>query len=190
MANIDRSTRLQRREFIAAGTGAVAWLLLPPALRAAQPGAPADNPVAFLKLTWTDDLKWANVLDVTQVSGKDIMEKLAKAQAQLAAKGGGVVYFPRGSIASPMPSSSKTASFFVGRIPRQPRNHRRKDMILPASWSSPNTSSRRKATARPSAPRSRAFISRIALGLPGAPPILHSLIALHAEMPHNSASIF
>jgi hypothetical protein len=71
-------------------------LLVPRALSAAQPGPLSDNPVAHLKLAWTDKIKWANVVDVTQVSGNDIMEKLANAQAQLLSKGGGVVYFPPG----------------------------------------------------------------------------------------------
>src|SRR5512137_1271979 len=94
MTNMHRSPRLQRREFLVAGTGAIGWLLVPRALSAAQPGPPADNPVAHLKLAWTEEIKWANVLDVTQMPGKDLMEKLANAQAQLAGKGGGIVYFP------------------------------------------------------------------------------------------------
>ena len=96
MTNIRSSTRLQRREFIVAGTGALGWLLLPRALRAAEAGAPTNHPVAHLKLAWTQEIKWANVLDVTQMPGKDIMDKLANAQAQLAGKDGGVVYFPPG----------------------------------------------------------------------------------------------
>ena len=96
MAHTDCFSGLQRREFLVAGIGAVGWLFLPRALRAAGQVAPTDNPVARLNLAWTDDIKWANVMDVTQAPGKDIMEKLAQAQAQLAAKGGGVVYFPPG----------------------------------------------------------------------------------------------
>jgi hypothetical protein len=96
MANVAPSLRLPRRAFLIGGTSAVGWLLLPRALRAAQSGAPRDNPVSRLKLAWTDNIKWANVVDVTQMSGKDIMEKLATAQAQLETKGGGVVYFPPG----------------------------------------------------------------------------------------------
>lgn len=96
MANLDRSVRLHRREFIVAGTGAVGWLLLPSALRAAPPGAPADNPVAHYQLAWTDQIKWANVLDVTQMPGRETLEKINAAQQQLAAQGGGVIYFPPG----------------------------------------------------------------------------------------------
>ena len=97
MTNLRRSTRLQRREFIVAGAGAVGWLLLPRALRAAEVGAPTHNPVADLKLAWTDEIKWANVLDVTQMPGADTLQKINAAQQQLAAKGGGVVYFPPGT---------------------------------------------------------------------------------------------
>lgn len=97
MTNIRSSTRLQRREFIVAGTGAVGWLLLPHELRAAEASAPTNNPVAHLKLAWTDEIKWANVIDVTQMPGEDTLEKINAAQQQLAAKGGGVVYFPPGT---------------------------------------------------------------------------------------------
>jgi hypothetical protein len=96
MTNIYRSLRLQRREFIVAGTGALGWLMLPRALQGAQAGAPTNNPVAHLKLAWTGEIKWSNVVDITQVPGQDLDEKLTAAQALLAAKGGGVVYFPPG----------------------------------------------------------------------------------------------
>jgi hypothetical protein len=88
--------RLPRRDFLTGSTAGVGWLLLPGALRAAPEGAPANNPAAHLKLAWTDSLQWAKVVDITQVPGKELTEKLAAAQASLAAKGGGVVYFPPG----------------------------------------------------------------------------------------------
>ena len=96
MTHRHRSPKLRRREFLVAGSGAIGWLLLPRARAGAQPGPPADNPVAHLQLAWTKAIKWANVLDVTQVPGQDIQEKLANAQAQLVGQGGGVVYFPPG----------------------------------------------------------------------------------------------
>ncbi len=96
MASLVRSLKLRRREFLMAGTGAVGWLSLRRLVHGAQPGTPTDNPVAHLKLAWTNEIKWANVVNVTQVSGNNIMDKLAYAQAQLAAQGGGVVYFPPG----------------------------------------------------------------------------------------------
>jgi hypothetical protein len=91
------SLRLQRREFIVASTGALGWLMLPRALQAAQAVAPANNPVTHLKLAWTDEIKWANVVDIAQIPGEDTLEKINAAQQQLAAKGGGVVYFPPGT---------------------------------------------------------------------------------------------
>jgi hypothetical protein len=96
MTNVHWHIRTHRREFLVKGSGAIGWLLLPRTLRAAQLEAPTDNPVAHLELAWTDNLHWTRIVDVTQMSGKGIMEKLANAQAQLSAKGGGVVYFPPG----------------------------------------------------------------------------------------------
>ncbi len=57
---------------------------------------PTDDPAAALKLPWTSGIKWSQVVDIGQVPGAGADEKLAKAQEQLAAKGGGVIYFPPG----------------------------------------------------------------------------------------------
>ncbi|HQL75539.1 MAG TPA: glycosyl hydrolase family 28-related protein, partial [Phycisphaerae bacterium] len=75
------------------------WLLAslwlwPPAAPAAPP---THNPLAHLNLAWTDSVRWANVVDITQAGGADLAARLANAQAALAAKGGGVVYFPPGT---------------------------------------------------------------------------------------------
>lgn len=86
----------RRRFIVSLGAGSLG-LLLPGAARAAAEGAPTDNPLAFLKLPWTDALKWANALDVTKVEGGTLDEKLVNAQALLAAKGGGVAFFPAGT---------------------------------------------------------------------------------------------
>ena len=91
-----RHLALDRRAFLAATSVGLGGLLLPRALQAAPAGAPTHNPVARLKLAWTDSILWSNVVDITQVPGADPAEKLAAAQAALAAKGGGVVYFPPG----------------------------------------------------------------------------------------------
>jgi len=58
--------------------------------------APVDDPTAGLKLPWTGGLKWSQVIDIVTVDGADADAKLAAAQQELAAKGGGVVYFPPG----------------------------------------------------------------------------------------------
>jgi hypothetical protein len=47
-------------------------------------------------LPWTGELKWREVVDVSSMPGDGADAKLAAAQQQLAAKGGGVVFFPAG----------------------------------------------------------------------------------------------
>lgn len=88
--------QLSRREFLRA-VSAAGILGLPGPARAVASGAPRNNPVAHLQLPWTDQLKWANVLDITSAAGRDLAERLGNAQATLAAQGGGVVYFPPGT---------------------------------------------------------------------------------------------
>lgn len=58
--------------------------------------APVDDPAASLKLPWTADIRWSQVVDITTMSGADADAKLAAAQRDLAARGGGVVFFPPG----------------------------------------------------------------------------------------------
>ncbi len=79
-----------RRDFLASA----GVLLLPAGLRSAD--APADDPLAGYKLEWTGQVKWANVVDVTRMKGDTADERLTAAQAVVAAKGGGVAYFPPG----------------------------------------------------------------------------------------------
>jgi len=57
---------------------------------------PTDNPVARLKLPWTDKVAWGRVIDIKDVPGDSWQAKLDTAQARLVADGGGVVYFPPG----------------------------------------------------------------------------------------------
>ena len=57
---------------------------------------PHDNPVSKYKLKWTDDIRWSNVVLIIDYQGKTLEERFTGAQADLAAKGGGVVYFPPG----------------------------------------------------------------------------------------------
>src|SRR4051794_3290654 len=85
-----------RRAFLAASAAGLGTLLLPPNLRALAGGASTDDPLAGLKLGWTGQLRWANVVDVPRGPGSTADEKLTNAQALVAAKGGGVVYFPAG----------------------------------------------------------------------------------------------
>lgn len=62
-----------------------------------RPAPPRDDPAARLNLGWTAKLPWDNILDLTTVEGPDWDERLEKAQAAQAAKGGGVVYLPPGT---------------------------------------------------------------------------------------------
>ena len=50
--------------------------------------APTDDPTAAIK--------WSQVIDISTVAGADADAKLSAAQKELAAKGGGVVFFPPG----------------------------------------------------------------------------------------------
>ncbi len=91
-----RTAVLDRRHFLAATSAGLGGLLLPGILRAAPDRLPTDNPIAALKLAWTDSIRWANVMNVTQATGENLMAKIAQAQTLLASQGGGVVYFPPG----------------------------------------------------------------------------------------------
>ncbi len=94
--NMNQHSLLSRREFVLASGAGAGALLLPQRLFAAD--APSDDPTAHLKLDWTDEVRWNNVLDVTKIegNGKYWDKRLAKAQQQLANAGGGVAYFPAG----------------------------------------------------------------------------------------------
>lgn len=65
--------------------------------------APTDNPVASFYdgsegyPAWTDRVKWANAIDMKAYDkGKNDFEKFEAARDELAAKGGGVLYYPAG----------------------------------------------------------------------------------------------
>jgi hypothetical protein len=86
-----------RRAFLETSfTLTAAGLLVPGRLLAALP---TSNPAAKLGFAWTDKLRWDHVLDVTTVAGAGQFwdARVDAAQAQLAAKGGGVLFFPAGS---------------------------------------------------------------------------------------------
>ena len=135
-------------------------LMLPDAVGGRRRGFARGNPVAHLKLAWTDNIPWANVVDLRR-PGKDIMEKLANAQAQLAAKGGGVVYFPPGEYRFNDPSTCWTASCCAARIlagqqgPRREIRAAQPDRVSEVRVQAP------KETAHRSTPPSREFTSKI-----------------------------
>jgi hypothetical protein len=87
---------MDRRTFLSvAGSGA--WLGMSGMTRLTAAGAPADDPLAGLKLAWTAEVRWSTVVDVTRMDGETINRKLSMAQATLAMMGGGVAYFPAGT---------------------------------------------------------------------------------------------
>lgn len=58
------------------------------AFRTFYPGTASDH--------WTENLPWARVIDITTVQGANWLDKMQKAQDQLVAQGGGVIFFPAG----------------------------------------------------------------------------------------------
>ena len=65
-------------------------------LRELSRAVPTRNPAAKYALTWTDNIKWTSVVCIDEFRGGSLEERLDKAQAAVAARGGGVVYFPPG----------------------------------------------------------------------------------------------
>jgi hypothetical protein len=67
-------------------------------------GPPTDNPLAAYYSgdegypAWTDRIRWSNVLDMSAYKrGKTEFERFENARDELAAKGGGVLYYPAGT---------------------------------------------------------------------------------------------
>ncbi|MBN2137760.1 MAG: hypothetical protein JW720_08135 [Sedimentisphaerales bacterium] len=92
------SSTYRRRDFLKHTMTVAAAMELGVILRPeiARAAAAKNDPASHLKLAWTGKLKWDNVVDITTVSGGDWAQRLANAQKQLTARGGGVVYFPAG----------------------------------------------------------------------------------------------
>ncbi|MBN1442622.1 MAG: hypothetical protein JXA90_07935 [Planctomycetes bacterium] len=94
------SQPIARREFLrgAVAVGAapcLGALLLPRASRASP--VPRADPAAHLSLAWTKLLPWERAVDISKVEGRSWEERLERAQKELSAQGGGVVYFPAGT---------------------------------------------------------------------------------------------
>ena len=88
---------LSRRRALQTGFAlTAAGLLVPRRLVAA---APTNDPAAKLGFAWTAKLRWEHVLDVTSVAGAGEFwdARIEAAQTALAAKGGGVLFFPAGT---------------------------------------------------------------------------------------------
>ena len=70
----------------------------------ASAAPPADNPVASFYggddgyPAWTDAVRWADVIDMSSyANGSNAFEKFERARDELAARGGGVLYYPAGT---------------------------------------------------------------------------------------------
>ncbi|MGD0899679.1 MAG: hypothetical protein ABR915_17750, partial [Thermoguttaceae bacterium] len=81
---------------------ALAGLLAFASLATAAP--PADNPVATFYSgptgypAWTDEIAWARTIDMSRYAkGRTNFEKFESARDELAAQGGGVLYYPAGT---------------------------------------------------------------------------------------------
>jgi hypothetical protein len=88
---------MRRRDFMAATAAGLGMLVLPDWGFADAEASGAD-PTAHLKLDWTGQIKWGNVVDITKFQGEDWHQKLAAAQDAVVKIGGGVVYFPAGTL--------------------------------------------------------------------------------------------
>ena len=87
--------QLRRRDFLSATSAGMGTLLLPNWLYASEE-TPHANPAGQLKLEWTNQFKWNQVVDITQMNGDNWEAKLAVAQEMVTKQGGGVIYFPPG----------------------------------------------------------------------------------------------
>jgi hypothetical protein len=94
VSNLSIQRTSGRLQTVAAVAFVVGSFLLPDAARGAE--LPTDNPVAACKLKWTDGIKWSNVVSISDFDGQTSAQRFGKAQAAVAAAGGGVVYFPPG----------------------------------------------------------------------------------------------
>ncbi len=89
--------------FGVASLALVALFLLATPLAAAD-AVPTDNPVATYYdgpegySAWTDRIRWSNVIDMSKYErGKTDFERFEAARDELAAAGGGVLYYPAGT---------------------------------------------------------------------------------------------
>lgn len=57
---------------------------------------PTNNPVAHYGLDWTGEFPWQRVVSITSYPGQTWNVRFVAAQADLVARGGGVIFFPAG----------------------------------------------------------------------------------------------
>jgi hypothetical protein len=127
-----------RREFIAVTSAGLGGLLLSGTTSCATTGTPpTQNPLADFNLAWADVLPWSRVVDITQVAGADLAEKLALAQTQLAAQAGGVIYFPPGEYRFTQTIQLKSGIILRGAPPLGVTDARQAGYVLPSRFEFP-----------------------------------------------------
>jgi len=92
-----------RSRYVLACVLAIAVCVAPAPSRAADIAPPIDNPVAAYYdgdrgyPAWTDRIRWDRVIDMSAYEqGKTAFERFENARDELAAQGGGVLYYPAG----------------------------------------------------------------------------------------------
>ncbi|MEO8615490.1 MAG: right-handed parallel beta-helix repeat-containing protein [Luteolibacter sp.] len=96
-----------------------------------------DDPATSMHLPWTAGLKWSQVLDISTIPGSDVDMKLATAQQQLSAKGGGVVYFPPGLYKFKQSILLKDGIILRGATPAAPGDARKESYQLSSHFEFP-----------------------------------------------------
>ncbi len=103
---------------------------------AARSQAPTDNPAAPYKLAWTEQLNWKQVVDIQDVPGASLDERLEQAQRRLGGKGG-VVFFPAGVYAFRDHIKLKDGVVLRGAAPRGATDARRDGYDPPTRFEFP-----------------------------------------------------
>lgn len=78
---------------------------------------PTNNPAAQYRIAWTESIPWARTVNIADFPGKTWEERLAAAQQAVAAKGGGVVFFPAGTYRFTESIALKNGVFWRGADP-------------------------------------------------------------------------
>lgn len=115
----------------------------------ARADLPADNPVATYYRdqgypAWTDAVRWADAIDMAKYAkGKTAFEKFENARDELAARGGGVLYYPAGTYDfSDMPADGpqgrglmlRSGVIIRGEAPKTDADARRGKLTLPTRF--------------------------------------------------------
>jgi len=109
-------------------------LLAIPAPLCLAAGLPTDNPAARYKLAWTDKAKWDQVVSIEDFKGKDMIERIDKAQEALTKKGGGVIYFPAGKYEVNDTIKLKSNIILRGATPEKVKDARKDDYAPPTKF--------------------------------------------------------